>query len=137
MSFNWFSLLENLALTFNSLIWLSHFHYSLSQVFVPFCFCFLLLFSFIYYFHYLWHLLSASFTAIISLCYYFISQQHTLYYTFPFDLLFWWYLTLVIGNFYCLNYLSLLLHLIISYLVNTFLKNYVINIWTRQLLWFI
>ena len=37
-------------------------------------------------------------------------------------------------HFYCLNYTSLLLDLIITNLVNTFYNNYVINICPRQLL---
>ena len=40
----------------------------------------------------------------------------------------------IIGIFYCLNYTSLLLDLIITHLVNTFYNNYVINICSRQLL---
>ena len=57
---------------------------------------------------------------LITLRYYFISSQHTLYHTFPFHLLFSLYLTLIIGIFCCLNYTSLLLRLIITYLVNAF-----------------
>ena len=49
---------------------------------------FFLYFSFIYYFRYLCHLLPASFTVLITLCYYFISLQHTLYHIFLFHLLF-------------------------------------------------
>ena len=37
-------------------------------------------------------------------------------------------------HLYCLNYTSLLFHFIITDLVNTFYKNYVINICPRQLL---
>ena len=44
--------------------------------------------------------------------------------------------TLIIGIFCCLNCVSLLLDLI-TYLANIFYNNYVINIFPRQLLWFI
>ena len=44
--------------------------------------------------------------------------------------------TPIISIFYCLNYSSLLLHLIINNLVNTFYNNYVFNICPMQLLWF-
>ena len=43
-------------------------------------------------------------------------------------------LALIINIFYCLNNTLLLLHLIITYLVNTFNNNYVINICPKQLL---
>ena len=42
--------------------------------------------------------------------------------------------TLIISIFYCLSYTSLLFHLIIPGLVNTFYNDYVINICPRQLL---
>ena len=87
--------------------------------------------------NYLWHYLSASFTVLITFRYYFISLQHPWYHTFTFHLLFSFYLTLIIGILYCLNCTSLLLHLIITHLVNTLFNNYVINICPRQLLWFI
>ena len=44
--------------------------------------------------------------------------------------------TPIIDIFYCLNYSSPLLHLIINNLVNTFYNNYVFNICPMQLLWF-
>ena len=47
-------------------------------------FVFFMRFSFIFYFHYLWHKLLESFTVLITLRYYFISLQHTLYHTFSF-----------------------------------------------------
>ena len=40
---------------------------------------------------------------------------------------------LIIGIFHCLNYTSLLLHLIIRHLVSIFCNNYVINICPRHL----
>ena len=67
---------------------------------------------------------------------YFISIQHTLHHPSSFHLLFSLYLTLIVSMFYCLNYTSLLLYLIITQLVNMFYTNYVINICPRQLLWF-
>ena len=76
-------------------------------------FLFFLLFSFIYYFYYP-TLIISYFTVLITLGYYFISSQHTLYHTFFFHLLFSLNPTLIIGIFYCLNYTSLLLHLIIT-----------------------
>ena len=84
---------------------------------------------------------NSSLTLIIGICYcfncihyYFISLQYTLCHTFPFHILFSLYPTLFIGTFYCLNYASLLLDIIITHLVNTFYNNYVINICPRQLL---
>ena len=47
-----------------------------------------------------------------------MSLQHTVYHTFPFNLLFSLYLTLIISICYSLNYFSLLIHLIITQIVN-------------------
>ena len=66
---------------------LTHFHYSLRNPFVPFCLCFcgfsLSYFIFIICGTSYWHLL-----LLITLRCYFISLQHTVYYNFPFRLLF-------------------------------------------------
>ena len=66
---------------------LTHFHYSLRNPFVPFCLCFcgfsLSYFIFIICGTSYWHLL-----LLITLRCYFISLQHTVYYNFPFHLLF-------------------------------------------------
>ena len=78
-----------------------------------------------------------NFTVFMTFRYYFISLQHPWYHTFTFHLLFSLYLTLIISIFHCLDYTSLLLHLIITYYVSIFYNNYVINICPRQLLWFI
>ena len=58
----------------------------------------------------------------------------TLFFAFLFYLLFSLSLTLIIGIFYFFNYTSLLLHLIITNLVNIFYNKYVINICPRHLL---
>ena len=81
--------------------------------------------------------LDPSFKILITSRYYFISLQHPWYHTFTFHLLFPFYLALIISIFYCLNYTSLLLHLIITHLVDTFYNNYVINLCPVQFLWFI
>ena len=66
-----------------------------------------------------------SFTVLITLRYYVISLQHTLYHTFLFHPFLFHSLvfiisTLISGMFYCLNYTSLLLHLIITHIVIDF-----------------
>ena len=78
-----------------------------------------------------------SFTVLITLPYYFISLQHTLYQTFLFLSIIFIISTLIICIFYCLKYTSLLLRLIITHFINAFYDNYVINICSRQLLWFV
>ena len=124
----------------SKIIYLSPFRYSFrppSSVFFSFFFS-LVGFFFIYYFHYLWHQLSWFLTALITLLYYFL-LQHTLYlisHLFLSSIIFS-ICMLIVGIFYCLNCILLLLHLIITHLVNIFYKNYVINICSRQLLWFI
>ena len=59
------------------------------------------------------------------------------YFIFLFRLLFSLSLTLIIGIFYYVNYILLLLHLIITHLVNTFYNSYVNNKSPGKLLWFI
>ena len=101
-----------------------------------FLFCFCLRLSFIYFFHYLWHYLSLSFTALITLRYYFISWETPCITSFTF--------------IYCFYYLcAYYRHLLLSQLhfaltsslynrpCNRFYNNYVIDIWAMQLLWFI
>ena len=56
----------------------------------------------------------------------YINYQHLL-------LSFSFYLRLIIDIFYCLNYSSLLFHLIRTNLANTFCNNYVINVCPRHL----
>ena len=85
-----------------------------------FIYFFFFAFSFIYYFYYLWHVVSASFTVLVTLSYYFISLQHTFYYTL-FFIYFFIISTLIIDIFYYLNYTSLLLYLIITHLVLDFI----------------
>ena len=114
-------------------------HYSLRQPFVLFCFCLILRFSVICYFHYLWYQLLASFTVLMTLRYYFISYFMTVHLVSHLSLssIILIISTLIISIFDCLNYTSLLLHLIITHHVNKFYNNCVIKICLRQLLWFI
>ena len=113
---------------YNNIIWLSPFHYSFCPPLFISVFVFSLLlcvcFSYIYYFHYLRHYLSASVTVLITLRYYFISLQHTLYHLahlVSLSSITFIITTLIFGVFYCLNYILLLLHLIIKHLVIDFI----------------
>ena len=107
------------------------FHFSLRLSFASSCFCFLLSLSFIIFIisDISYRHLLLSFTAIFR--YYFISLQHTWCHTFTLHLLFLFYMILIINIFYCLNYTLLLLHLIITHLINTFYNDYIITICHR------
>ena len=87
-----------------------------------------------YFFHIKFKRHIYNFSHFYYYCYCCCCCCYNYYYFFLFHLLFSLYLTLITSIFYCLNYTSLLLHLIITQLGNTFYNNYIISICPRQLL---